>query len=154
MIPTPVRLMPDLIHELLLHSAERTPRQEALAYQGARLDYGALAAQTIDCAAAYLRIGLGRSERVAVYLEKRLETIVAMFGAAVAGSVFVPVNPLLKSEQVAYILTDCNVRILVTSLERLKLLAPVLPACRDLRAVIVIGATDKLEAVHGLAMVG
>jgi acyl-CoA synthetase (AMP-forming)/AMP-acid ligase II len=38
-----------------------------------------------------------------------------MFGAALAGAVFVPVNPLLKPEQVAYILADCNVRVLVTS---------------------------------------
>ena len=42
-----------------------------------------------------------------------------MFGAAAAGGVFVPVNPLLKPEQVAYILADCNVRVLVTSADRL-----------------------------------
>ena len=41
-----------------------------------------------------------------------------MFGAAAAGGVFVPVNPLLKPEQVAYILSDCNVRVLVTSADR------------------------------------
>ncbi len=72
---------------------------------------------------AMLALGLGRGERVAVYLEKRLETVIALFGAAAAGGVFVPVNPLLKPEQVAYILRDCNVRVLVTSADRLKLLA-------------------------------
>ncbi len=58
--------MPDLIHELLLQSADRTPHQEALTYQGARLDYGTLAEQVVQCAAGFLRIGLGRSERVAI----------------------------------------------------------------------------------------
>jgi acyl-CoA synthetase (AMP-forming)/AMP-acid ligase II len=67
-------------------------------------------------------IGLSRSERIAVYLEKRLEAVVALFAASRAGGVFVPINPLLKPEQIAYILIDCNVRILVTSCERLKLL--------------------------------
>ena len=38
-----------------------------------------------------------------------------MFGAAAAGGVYVPVNPLLKAEQVGYILQDCNVRVLLTS---------------------------------------
>jgi hypothetical protein len=47
------------------------------------------------------------------------ETIQALFGTSLAGGVFVPVNPLLKAEQVAYILQDCNVRILVTSADRL-----------------------------------
>src|SRR5215471_7653377 len=118
--------MSELLHELVLRSAHRVPRREALAYQGVRLDYTTLAARVRDCAAGLLGLDLGRSERVAVYLEKRLETVTAIFGAAAAGGVFVPINPLLKPEQVAYILADCNVRILVTSPERLKLLAPAL----------------------------
>ena len=94
--PEPEDVMADLIHELLLHSAEKMPRNEALVYQGTRVDYGTLAAQVASCAAGLLSMGLGRSERVAVYLEKRLETVIAVFGAAAAGGVFVPVNPLLK----------------------------------------------------------
>jgi acyl-CoA ligase (AMP-forming) (exosortase A-associated) len=143
--------MADLIHELLLHSASKTPQQEALSYQRKRLDYGALAALVADCAAALLNLKLHRSERVAVYLEKRPETVAAMFGAAAAGGVFVPVNPLLKPDQVAYILKDCNVRVLVTSVERLKLLASHLTECPDLRAVIVVGGrtgpVGELEVV-------
>ena len=146
--------MSNLIHELLLHSADKTPEQEALAYQGVRFAYGALAARVAACAAAFLRMGLGRAERVAVYLEKRAETVIGMFGAAAAGGAFVPVNPLLKADQVAYILRDCNVRILVTSAERLQLLMPVLAECRDLRAIVVVGATDKIGAVHGVTVIG
>jgi acyl-CoA ligase (AMP-forming) (exosortase A-associated) len=131
--------MPDLIHELLLRSAEVAPQREALSYQSTRLDYDALATLAVDCAAGLLHLELGRSERVAVYLEKRPETVAAMFGAAAAGGVFVPINPLLKPEQVAYILRDCNVRILVTSVERLGLLASVLRECHDLHTVIVVG---------------
>ena len=40
--------------------------------------------------------GLGRGDRVAVYLDKRVETVAAIFGASAAGGVFVPVNPLLR----------------------------------------------------------
>ncbi|HKQ25271.1 MAG TPA: acyl-CoA ligase (AMP-forming), exosortase A system-associated [Burkholderiales bacterium] len=141
--------MPDLIHDLLLQNAETTPHQDALSYQGKRHDFDALSAQVRDCAAGLLRLGLGRSERVAVYLEKRPETVIAVFGAAAAGGVFVPVNPLLKPDQVAYILKDCNVRILVTSPERLGLLTPALPECPDLRAVIVVGTTGRIGAING-----
>ena len=138
--------MTELIHDLLLSSAQRSPRREALVYQGTRLDYDGLAARVRDCAAALSNLDLGRSERVAVYLEKRIETVVAVFGAAAAGGVFVPINPLLKPDQVAYILKDCNVRILVTSAERLKLLAPILHECPDLHAVIVTGGAPEPAA--------
>lgn len=142
--------MADLVHEFIFKSAERTPLAEALACQGQRLDYAALAGEVESTARALLALGLGRGERLAVYLEKRPETVAALFGAATAGGVFVPVNPLLKPEQVAYILADCNVRILVTSAERLKLLAAVLPQCHDLHTVVVVGSAEGLPAIPGL----
>jgi acyl-CoA ligase (AMP-forming) (exosortase A-associated) len=134
--------MSDLIHEFIGRSARRTPDAEALVYGANRLDYATLSAAVEQAAQALLGNGLGRGDRVAVYLEKRVENVVAMFGAAAAGAVFVPVNPLLKPEQVAYILSDCNVRVLVTSVDRLKLLAPALAGSPDLRAVIVVGNGD------------
>lgn len=144
--------MTELIHDLPLGGARRKPRQEALVHQGKRLDYDGLAARIRECAAALLNLELGRSERVAVYLEKRFETVIAVFGAAAAGGVFVPINPLLKADQVAYILRDCGVRILVTSAERLRLLAAALHECPDLRAVIVVDGGG--EPVGALDVVG
>jgi long-subunit acyl-CoA synthetase (AMP-forming) len=55
---------------------------------------------------------------------------------------------LLKADQVAYILRDCNVRALITSPERLPLLAAVLPTCHDLRHVIQVNP-DPLPAGGG-----
>src|SRR4029079_16352898 len=49
-------------------------------------------------------------------------------------------NPLLKPAQVAYILRDCNVRVLVTSPERFAQLEGALGDCTDLRHVVVTGA--------------
>ena len=141
--------MSDLIHDFLFQSALRTPSAPALVYGQRRLDYDALARLVTHCAQGLLALGLQRSERVAVYLEKNIENVGAMFGAAAAGGVFVPVNPLLKPEQVGYILTDCNVRVLVTSVDRLKLLAATLAQCPDLRTVIVVGVGDT-PAIKGV----
>jgi acyl-CoA ligase (AMP-forming) (exosortase A-associated) len=88
-----------------------------------------------------------RTDRVAVYLEKRIENVAAMFGASLIGAVFVPVNPLLKAEQVAHILADCNVRVLVTSPERLAQLDGVLARCPDLRTVFVTGPARESSLV-------
>lgn len=132
-------LMNHLIHDSIFDTAARTPEAEALAYGTRRCSYAQLAAAVRAVAALLLEQGLGRGERVAVYMEKRIENVAAMFGAAAAGGVFVPVNPLLKPDQVAYILADCNVRVLATTAERLAQLAPVLARCPDLRAVVVAG---------------
>lgn len=145
--------MNGLIHQFVFDSARATPGAEALVAQGRRLSYEELAMRLDRMARALLSAGLARSERVAVFLDKRIETVVALFGTAVAGGVFVPVNPLLKADQVAHILADCNVRILVTSAERLHMLAAVLPHCRDLHTVVIVDNAEALPSLAALRIV-
>ena len=132
--------MSTLLHDFILDAAARSPEAEALVHGRHRLDYAALAHEVALAAQRILAQGVQRGERVAIYLEKRIENVAAMFGASLAGAVFVPVNPLLKAEQVQHILADCNVRLLVTSPERLPALAPLLARCPYLRSIIVTGA--------------
>ncbi len=135
-------LMSDLVHDLIFTTARRLPAAEALAYGSERLDYAGLEAAVRGAAAMLLGAGIGPRERVAVYLEKRIEAVAAMFGASAAGAVFVPVNPMLKGPQLAHILADCNARVLVTSGERLRQLAGELAHCPDLHTVVVVGAAS------------
>jgi acyl-CoA ligase (AMP-forming) (exosortase A-associated) len=126
-----------LLHELITRSAKAKPDAQALTWANNSIAYDALAEQVLAAARGFMQLGLPHYGRVAVYLDKRLETIVALFGAAAAGGVFVPVNPLLKPEQVAHILRDCGAYILVTSAERAQILADILPQCTDLASIIV-----------------
>lgn len=140
-----------LLHELIVLSARRTPQARALTFGSSHMTYAELDPQVQQFAAGLAGLGLARGERVAIYLEKRFETVVASFGAPAAGGVFVPVNPLLKPEQVAFILQDCNVRVLVTSPERLMLLKDHLAQCHDLRNVVLTTAATGANATDNSA---
>jgi len=144
--------MSELLSDLLLAAAARAPEAPALRYRDDTVSYDEFARRADAVARGLTALGLGRGERVAVYLEKRLETVFAMFGAARAGGAFVPVNPLLKPAQVRHILRDCNVRVLVTSTGRLAALADALADCHDLNTVVTVdGAPEGLPAhVAGL----
>ncbi len=126
-----------LLPQLIAVSAARRSQATALTLGGDSLSYAQLDAAVTRFASGLIGLGLARGERVAIYLEKRFETVIASFGAPAAGGVFVPVNPLLKPEQVAFILQDCNVRVLLTSPDRLALLRDTLGHCPDLRHVVV-----------------
>ena len=134
--------MPDStrLFELITNVAERLPQAPSLTVQRITVTYSDLAEQVGACASGLIALGLGRGERVGVYLEKRVETVVASFGATMAGGVFVPLNPLLKPEQVGYILRDCDVRVLVTSAERLPLLTAEIESSPSVRCVVVLGS--------------
>jgi acyl-CoA ligase (AMP-forming) (exosortase A-associated) len=139
-----------LLPELIAHSAQRAPHAAALTCGEDNLTYEALDLAVTQFASGLIALGVGRGERVAVYLEKRLETVIASFGTAAAGAVFVPVNPLLKPEQVAFILRDCNVRVLVTSAQRMEGLEGVLPLCTDLRHLVLVPSGDWHSVVETL----
>jgi acyl-CoA ligase (AMP-forming) (exosortase A-associated) len=130
--------MSELLHQLVQRSAAGHPSLTAVVYKDQALDYRSLWGRIEQTALALAGLGLKRGERVGVYLEKRLETVIAMFGAAAAGSVFVPINPILKSRQVGYIMRDCNVRILVTSAQRAADLAGEMADCPDLASVVLV----------------
>jgi acyl-CoA ligase (AMP-forming) (exosortase A-associated) len=141
-----------LLHDLVATSAARDNARVALTYGRDHLAYGALHEAVHGFAAGLVNLGLERAGRVAIYLEKRLETVIASFGAPAAGGAFVPLNPLLKAEQVGYILRDCNVRVVITSPERLELLRDTLADCPDLRHVVVVGDAALPAAVRGSAI--
>ena len=136
-----------LLHELVLETAERQGHRLALTDGTESLPYADLAGRVQGFARGLRSLGLARAGRVGVYLEKRVETVVASFGTAAAGGVFVPINPLLKPEQVAFIMQDCAVSALVTSPERLALLAPVLADCPSLRHIVLTESSAALPAL-------
>jgi acyl-CoA ligase (AMP-forming) (exosortase A-associated) len=132
------RIVYEALHDLIALQARERPDDTALVYKDEHLSYGAAWTQTKNVAAGLLGLGLERHDRVAVYLEKRFETVLAFFAASAAGGVFVPINPVLRPAQVAHILNDCSVKVLVTSPERLKTLAEILGKCPCVQAAVLV----------------
>ena len=142
-----------LLHHLIANSASRTPDRLALTAGRTSLSYAELNARVQAVASGLIALGLARTERVAVFLDKRPETVDTIFGTSAAGGVFVPVNPILKPEQVGYILRDCNVRVLVTSAERLKTLTATLAECHDLRHIVLVDTAAEPPQVSGASII-
>jgi len=137
-----------LLHELILRGAESAPQAFALTYGSASLTYQQLTQDVRSAASGLVALGVQRTERIGIYLEKRFEMVTGCFAAAAMGGVFVPINPLLKPEQVAFILRDCDVRVLITSPERLDALVSQLAGCTALRQVVL---TEAMAALPPLA---
>src|SRR5262245_58669303 len=133
--------MVSLLADLPLGSADSAPERVALRLRSELLTYQELGSSIERCARGLCSLGLARQGRVAIYLNKRFETVISCFAAAHAGGVFVPVNPLLKAPQVAHILQDCAATVLITSAERLLDLQGVLPSLSTLENVVVVGET-------------
>src|ERR1700743_1065670 len=137
------------MHHLLLTSVEQRGEAPALTFKDVTVTYAQLWREVSGFGDALRKLRLGRHDRVAVYLDKRIETVTAIFGASGAGPCFVPVNPLLNPKQVGYIMRDCDVRVLVTSPDRYALLREELEQCKALEHVILTGTDEGVTAEAG-----
>ena len=92
-------------------------------------------------------LGMSRGTRVGLLAESRPEWLFADFAALTAGAVTVPVYPTLAAEQIAFILRDAEVSLLVVStrdqLAKVLSVASTLPA---LRGVIVMDPPPELPS--------
>ena len=131
---------------LLRQTAQRTPDAPALWRDGASTCYAELDAR-VDRMATWMRVRFPlRGSRVAVWLDKRVDTVVALFAAMRAGHVAVPVNPALRPAQVRACLEDCRAAALVSDTARLQALADA-PKQTSSAAIQVAGRTNCWQAV-------
>jgi acyl-CoA ligase (AMP-forming) (exosortase A-associated) len=138
--------MTDLLPDLLFQSANVHAGRTALVDRERRVSYSQLAALVDAVAGGLLSLGLQRGDRVAVLLPKRIEKVASLIGAMRAGAIAVPMNTLLRAPQVAHILRDCGVTVLVTSAARLPDLAAEPGSLAGLRAIVVVDEAPVVPA--------
>lgn len=89
----------------------------ALADRHQRLSRAALDA-AVDAVAGGIAARIAPGERVAIWLPKSVEAVIAMLAVSRAGGVMVPVNPLLRARQVDHILKDSGAQLLLSHAPR------------------------------------
>ncbi|HEX6443478.1 MAG TPA: long-chain fatty acid--CoA ligase [Streptosporangiales bacterium] len=98
---------------MLRESAAAGPDRPCLLFAGRPVTYGELDELSTAFARGLRALGLGRDDVLAMSLPNLTEFVVAYFGALKAGVIVMPLNPLLKSGELAYHLTDSGARHLV-----------------------------------------
>jgi amino acid adenylation domain-containing protein len=109
-----------LIHSPITFFAQKTPEHAALSCRGRTMSYVSLDAASNQLANALIQKGLNRQDRVGVYMYKGLDLGVAIYGILKAGGIFVPLDPFMPVERLAFILTDCEITHLVSNDEMVR----------------------------------
>ncbi len=97
-----------LVQDFLHRSASRHPRKTALVCGQTRLTYAEIETRSNRLAHALRDHGLGRGDRVVIYLPNTIEAVIGIFAALKAGGIFVLINHTVKQDKLAYILNNCQ----------------------------------------------
>ena len=107
-----------LLHQALDRSAERYPDHPAMRFNGRGLTYREMAEKTNQLARLLVEQGVCKGDRVGVFMDKSLETPVAIYGIMKAGAAYVPIDPKSPVSRVAHIIEDCQLKGIVTDDKR------------------------------------
>ena len=124
------------------------PERPAVTFMAETLTYAQLSEQVARMANGLHLRGVRRGDRVVIYAEKRIETVVALLAIAAAGAVLVPVNPLLRPLQLAHVIKDCEPRAVITTARRWKTVSEALDPDTSVEFGVLIGVTAS-ESVSG-----
>jgi len=106
---------PKDLGELLSSSAKNHPHLSAIIFGQKKITYQKLNELTDKIASALVRLGIKKSDKVAIFLDNCPEFVISYYGILKAGAVVVPINYMFKMEEAKYILQDSEAACLITS---------------------------------------
>jgi len=132
-----------LLHQLLSESAAKYPGKEAIAFRGDSITYADLESESNKLAYALSVIGIERGERVGIYMNRCITSIIGIFGILKAGATYVPLDPIYPPSRLSYIMSKCEIKFLLTSQEKLQNIEQVFPANSPLESIVVMNGLDS-----------
>ena len=127
--------MSTLLPHLVTDSAARFPERPAVVMDGRAISYAELESRSTRFARSLAEHGVRPGDRVALWLPRSIEGVVALYGVMKAGAAYVPVDPGAPPARLAYIARDCAVSGLVTVAERVAGLEETFAAGAPMRAL-------------------
>ncbi len=102
-----------LVPERVAAAVERAPDAVALLSLGERVSYGELAARAGRIARHLRGLGVGPESRVGIAVERSPLLVAALLGIWEAGGAYLPLDPSLPEERLAFMLADAGVELVL-----------------------------------------
>lgn len=137
---------------LPFHHAEADPGRVAVVDEaGATLTFAELDRRAKQLAQAIRASGVGPGEHVAFCLENRLEFFWVAFGCLYAGVYYTAVSPWLHADEVAYIIENCDAKLVIGSAHTRPIMAEARARCGGVERWLALDGAqegyDDLTAV-------
>ena len=113
-------LLPGLrdLYSPVLAQARRTPDALAAIEPGRSVDYRELSERAHGVAWRLRELGVRPRDRVALFADRSIDSLIGMLGILAAGAAYVPIDPGYPDERIAYVLDDAGIAALLIADER------------------------------------
>jgi len=103
------------VHRMLEKQVEQTPDACAITYEQHQLTYRQLNAMANQLAHYLRHLGVGPDVRVAIYMDRSIDMMIALIAILKAGGAYVPLSVSYPEQRLAAMLTDSGTQIVLSS---------------------------------------
>ena len=138
---------PSGIADLLTERLKNGGANPAIFYGEQVVSYAQLCGRMKAIAIALSEAGIKCGDKVGVFFPNHPDLVASFFAVVRIGCTVVPINPLLKADEIAHILSDSEAKAVIAHEQLTRELQATLPRLHELRNVFVLsyenGSTDK-----------
>ena len=134
-----------LLHHLLTGSAKKFPDHAAVVFKNDRISYKEIDQLTDKLASVLINTGIKKGDRVGIYINKSIPSIISIFGILKAGAVYVPLDPKAPLERLSYIIRNCGIECLLTSSARFNSVTEMFSENSPLKTIVITDENAKPE---------
>ncbi len=147
--------MSNLLHNFLTDSSRKYPEKVAISYKEENISYHDLELLSNQLSASLSNKGVRLGGRVGIYIDKSIESVIAIFSILKTGACYVPLDPLAPVERQAVIINDCSLKYLITSSKKLSQIKQILEHTSILKYVFLIDIPRQewKERVSGIKII-
>ncbi|MEM7307035.1 MAG: amino acid adenylation domain-containing protein [Planctomycetota bacterium] len=102
------------LHRLIEAQVARNPHAAALVFEGQEVSYAELNRRANRLARLLLELGAGPDRAVAIFMQRGVDSVVAMLATFKAGGTYVPLDPIYPGERLHLMLADSGAPVLLT----------------------------------------
>ena len=132
----------DLVLNSLARHVHTKPADTALLFGSDSLSYEALDRRAETLARNLRARGVCPEDRVGIFQERSLDLVVSMLGILKAGAAFVPLDPELPAQRIAYMMQDSGLQVVLTH-ERLRAQLPAVAGVNTVLMEQALSAGDE-----------
>ncbi|MEH1798865.1 MAG: amino acid adenylation domain-containing protein [Nostoc sp.] len=126
------------INKLFETQVSQTPNNIAVTHQQTQLTYQELNHQANQLAELLRKLGVEQGDFVGIFKDRDINFLIAILAIYKAGGAYVPIDSTYPPNRIKYMLSNSEVRFLLTDFSLLNVLSDLVEGCSDLSSIICL----------------
>jgi len=135
------------LHKLFEEQVKRTPNKTAVVFEEARFTYQELNEKANKLARFLRNLGIAKGEFVGILKKRDANFLIAILAILKAGGVYVPIDSTYPLDRIKYMLSDSEVRVILTESSFLNILTNLVEQCSHLKCITCLDDNPNNRAI-------